>query len=153
MTDIHQTPYIGVHLMLIQNGKLLLQERKGGFLDGYYSPVSGHVDKGESVIDALIREAKEEAGIILDKDDLKVNVIAHLLDAPYKGGRADIMNYFVFVDRYRGIIENKEPDKTKSLDFYDLKELPNKLMKHIFEVLKAYERGDNYIVINYLEKE
>ena len=104
MTEIHQTPYIGVHLMLIQNGKLLLQERKGGVLNGYYSPVSGHVDKGEGVIDALIREAKEEAGIILEKNDLKVNVIAHLLDAPYKGTRADIMNYFVFVDTYKGVI-------------------------------------------------
>ena len=153
MTEIHQTPYIGVHLMLIQNGKLLLQERKGGFLNGYYSPVSGHVDKGEGVIDALIREVKEESGIILEKDSLKVNVIAHLLDAPYKGRRADIMNYFIFTDVYKGVIENKETDKTKSLDFYDLKALPDKLMSHIFDVLKAYERGDNYIVINYLDKE
>ncbi len=152
MTDVHQTPYIGVHLMLIQNGKLLLQERKGGFLDGYYSPVSGHVDKAEGVVDALIREAKEEAGIILEKESLKINVIAHLLDAPYKGSRADIMNYFIFTDTYKGIIENKEPNKTKSLDFYDLKALPDKLMGHIFEVLKAYKRGDNYIVINYLDK-
>lgn len=151
MTDIHQTPYIGVHLMLIQDGKLLLQERKGGFTDGYFTPVSGHVDKGEGVIDALIRESKEEAGITLKKETLKIKVIAHLLDAPYKGRRADIINYFVFTDTYDGVIENKEPDKTKTLAFYDLNALPDKLMSHIFEVLKAYERGDNYIVINYLD--
>lgn len=151
MADIHQTPYIGVHLMLIQDGKLLLQERKGGFTDGYFTPVSGHVDKGEGVIDALIREAQEEAGIILKKETLKIKVIAHLLDAPYKGRRADIINYFVFTDTYTGVIENREPDKTKTLAFYDLNDLPDKLMSHIFEVLKAYKRGDNYVVINYLD--
>ena len=64
----HQTPFIGAHLMLIQNNKILLQKRKGGHLDGWYSPVSGHVDKGENIIEALVREAKEEADIILNGD-------------------------------------------------------------------------------------
>lgn len=152
MTNAHQTPYIGVHLMLIQEGRLLLQERKGGFTDGIYTPVSGHVDKGEGVIDALVREAKEEAGIILNKENLKISVIAHLLDAPYKGKRADIINYFIFTDCYEGVIENKEPDKTKTLAFYDMDKLPNKLMSHIFEVINAYKRGDNYVVLNYLDR-
>lgn len=152
VTDIHQTPFIGVHLMLIQNNQLLLQKRKGGFTDGIYTPVSGHVDKREGVIDALIREAKEEAGISLKKEDLKISVIAHLLDAPYKGGRADIINYFVFTDKYEGEIENKEPDKIKRLEFFDMEALPSKLMSHIFEVIKAYNRKENYIVIDYLDK-
>ncbi len=152
MKDIHQTPYIGVHLMLIKDNKILLQERKGGFTDGIFTPVSGHVDKGEGVIDALIREAKEEAGIILRKEDLKISVIAHLLDAFYKGGRADIINYFIFTDKYEGKIENKEPDKIKRLEFFDLNMLPDKLMSHIFEVLKAYERNENYIVVDYRDK-
>ena len=152
MQDIHQTPYIGVHLMLIQNNKLLLQERKGGFTDGLFTPVSGHVDKGEGVIDALIREAKEEAGILLKKENLKINVIAHLLDAPYKGKRADIINYFIFTDTYSGQIDNKEPDKTARLKFFDLNDLPTQLMHHIFEVIKAYNKGENYVLIDYRDK-
>ena len=55
MTDIHQRPYIGVHLMLIQDGKLLLQRRKGFLGQELYIPVSGHVDIGETSIEALVR--------------------------------------------------------------------------------------------------
>lgn len=146
MSKPHQTPFIGVHLMLIQNGKLLLQKRKGEALDGVFTPVSGHVDKEEGVIDALVREAKEEAGIILHPSELKISVVAHLLDAPYKGEYRDIINFFVFTDRYEGTITNNEPDKTVSLDFYDITNLPENLMKHIFNVLDAYQKGENYIV-------
>lgn len=145
-TAPHQMPLIGVHLMLIQDGKLLLQKRKGGVLDGTFTPVSGHVDKHEGVITALIREAKEEANIDLNESDLKIEVVAHLPDAPYKGGFQDIINFFVFTDKYSGTIRNNEPDKTESFDFYDLNNLPDKLMSHIFEVLKAYKEGRNYFV-------
>lgn len=142
----HQRPLIGVHLMLIQNGKLLLQKRKGGILDGIYTPLSGHVDEHEDVITALIREAKEEANIELNQSDLKIQVIAHLPDAPYKGRFEDIINFFVFTDKYKGTIHNNEPDKTESFAFYDLDNLPDKLMSHIFEVLKAYQEKCNYFV-------
>ena len=146
MQNPHQTPYIGVHLMLIQDGKLLLQHKIAGTLNGIYTPISGHVDKGEGVIEALVREAKEEADITLNPNDLKVSVVAHLLDAPYKGGTADIINFFIFTDKYEGTIRNMEPDKTDSLAFYDLDHLPDMLMSHIFDVLKVHQKGENYFV-------
>ena len=82
-------------------------------------------------------------------NELKIDVIAHLLDAPYKGGRADIINFFVFTDSYKGKIENKEPDKTQTLAFYELDKLPPTLMKHILTVLDAYKKHENYVVIDY----
>ncbi len=146
MTQEHQTPYIGVHLMLIKDGQLLLEQRKGGALDGYYLPVSGHVDKGEGLIDAMCREAKEEANIVLDPKDLKISVVAHLLDAPYKFHTSDIINFFIFTDKYAGEIKNMEPDKTASLAFYDLDNLPDALLAHIKEIIQAYKNGENFIV-------
>lgn len=53
-----------VFLLLIKNNKVLLLKRQNtGYADGKYSLVSGHVDKGETMQEAIIREAKEEAGI------------------------------------------------------------------------------------------
>ena len=151
MTDtLHQTPYIGTHLLLIKEGKLLLQKRKGQFTGGFYCPVAGHVDKGEGVVDALIRETKEEADITLNKDKLKIVCMAHLLNAPYKGTRADIINYFILTDTYEGEIKNLEPDKTESLAFYDLNDLPKPLMGFVDKAIKAYKKGEYYIVIDYL---
>lgn len=146
MNSTHQRPLIGTHLMLIQDGKLLLQKRNSGALQGVYTPVSGHVDGHETVIEALVREAKEEAGIILNPNDLVVKVVAHLPNAPYKGSHQDIINFFCFTDVYSGKIENKEPDKCESLAFYDLDNLPSAMMNHIFDVLKAYQKGQTYVV-------
>ena len=56
---------VAVHLILIENNKILLQRRYNtGYEDGNYGFVSGHIDGGESVIHAMKREAMEEAGIL-----------------------------------------------------------------------------------------
>ena len=144
---LYQKPFIGTYLMLIKDGKLLLQCRKGGPLDGVYTPVAGHVDERENVIEAIVREAKEEAGIIVNPDDLQVSVIAHLPDTNYKGGRADIINFFCFTDKYQGEVQNQEPDICSNLGFYDLTDLPANIMKQILQVLEAYNKQQLYLVI------
>lgn len=60
-------------LILIQNtqGKILVQKRskrKGGT----YGLTSGHVNEGESSIHGIIRELKEELGIIVKKNEIKL---------------------------------------------------------------------------------
>ena len=44
------------YLVLIKNNKILLQIRfNTGYEDGKYSRVAGHVDKGETFTEAIIR--------------------------------------------------------------------------------------------------
>lgn len=42
-----------------KSGKMLLLKQK----NGWWTPPGGHVEKGESIINAAIREAKEETGL------------------------------------------------------------------------------------------
>ena len=50
-------------LCLIQNGdEYLLQDRVKEDWKGYTLP-GGHIENGESVVDAVIREMKEETGL------------------------------------------------------------------------------------------
>jgi 8-oxo-dGTP pyrophosphatase MutT (NUDIX family) len=61
------------YLMLVQDNKILLIRRcNSGYEDGNYYMIAGHVEDGESFTECIIREAKEEAGIVLTKEDLKV---------------------------------------------------------------------------------
>ena len=58
-----------VHLILIENNKILLQRRYNtGYEDGNYSVVAGHVEENESVIETMQREALEEIGINIEKN-------------------------------------------------------------------------------------
>ena len=55
---------VTVQLLLEKDGKLLLHLRQNSsFANGYYGLVSGHIDGNETVRQAMIREAREEAGI------------------------------------------------------------------------------------------
>ena len=60
-----------VYLIPIRSNEVLLSRRfQTGWMDGKYSLVAGHIDGKESVFTAMIREAKEEAGIKVSKEDL-----------------------------------------------------------------------------------
>lgn len=61
-----QKPYIGVHLLLIKDNQILLSRRMHDHLKGVYMMVAGHVDIGESLIETMVRETKEEANITIN---------------------------------------------------------------------------------------
>ena len=59
--------------ILIRNDKneVLLQRRQGTKLwPGFLALPAGHVDEGENVYEAFVREAKEELGIEVSKNDI-----------------------------------------------------------------------------------
>ena len=69
---------VAVHLFLIEDNKILLLRRfNTGYEDGNYSVVAGHIDGGEDVYTAMIREAKEEAGITIEPKNLEAVQVMH----------------------------------------------------------------------------
>ena len=69
---------IAVHLLLVREERVLLLRRYNtGYEDGNYSVVAGHVEGGEELVTAMIREAREEAGIELLPSDLEVVGVHH----------------------------------------------------------------------------
>ena len=75
---------LAVNLVLTrmnEEGKkeILLQLRQNtGYMDNMYDfACSGHVEKGESFAAALVRETKEEIGIIIKEEDLVFLAVNH----------------------------------------------------------------------------
>jgi len=119
------------YLVLIKNNKILLQRRfNTGYEDGKYSIVAGHVDKGETFTEAIIREVKEETGIILQAEDLSV---VHVMNRNIQNNeRIDI---FFIAEKWTGNIENKEPNKCDDLSWFDLNDIPNNVIPYIKEAI------------------
>jgi len=62
-----------VHVHLVRDGKLYVQKRsmEKDLLPGYWdTAVGGHVRLGETILDAVFREAKEELGLDLKFEDV-----------------------------------------------------------------------------------
>jgi len=65
-----------VHLILINQNKILVQKRKGTKLwPGYYGLPAWHIEICENQYEALIREVKEELGIEIKIKDIINNYV------------------------------------------------------------------------------
>jgi 8-oxo-dGTP pyrophosphatase MutT (NUDIX family) len=119
-----------VYLILKKNNKYLLYLRHNtGFEDGKYGLVAGHIEYGESAKQALIREALEEANIILTEEDLKfVHVSCRYSDR-------ENIDIFFECDKWQGEIANNEPHKCAELKFFSLHELPSNIISYIKDVI------------------
>ncbi|SRR6266487_1891955 len=127
---------VTVHLILVYNGKVLLLRRfNTGYEDGKYGLVAGHVDGDEEIKSAMIREAKEEAGIELTMQELEVVGVMHRKDA------AERIDFFLAATSWAGEITNKEPHKCDDLAWFDISELPANLIPYIRKALDNYRRG------------
>ena len=122
------------------NGKeeILLALRKNtGYNDGEYELPGGHVDAGEDVMNAMIREAKEELNIELERESLKIEHILH----HYKGNR---LKFVISADRYCGELKIGEPDKCEKLEWFNIEQLPENMDKKAKKVLKEIKNGVFY---------
>lgn len=103
-------------------GEILLQQRANtGYLDGYYDfTCSGHVDEGESIHEAAIRELTEEIGVTADPADLRlVHINQNFIDIPY-------FNFTFELSKWRGTPTIMEPHKCSDLSFFAINALPEK---------------------------
>lgn len=134
------------YLLLLRDGptgtEVLLHLRQHtGYRDGHWALVAGHVESGESVLQAAVREAGEESGVTVAVADLEALCTIH---RTVRGGgpieqRAD----FFFATRvWSGRPRITEPDKAARMDFFPLADLPEPCVPHERRVLEAVGAGD-----------
>ncbi len=132
-------PQVGAGILIIQNHKILLAKRKGSHGALMWGSAGGHVEYGETPIETVKREAKEELGIILK--NLKflccLNFIIdnkHYLD----------LGFTAEIEKGVPTIQSKEVDKIDSVAWFGLDNLPKPLFPPIKMYLKALETGQVY---------
>lgn len=122
-----------VHIILINDDKILLQKRKGSKLwPGYYALPAGHIDEGETQYDALIREAKEELDIEINPDDIiKEYVVLRRNFFKIDGKILEpYIDYYFEIKKYKGIPKIIEEDKCDELIWVDANDLPEPFINY-----------------------
>ena len=130
-------------MTLIKDGKVLLLRRfNTGYEDGKYSMVAGHVDQGETFTQCIIREAEEEAGILLRPEDLEViHVMYRNSHSAENNERVDI---FFSAQQWQGELQNKEPQKCDDLSWFELDHLPENVIPYIKQALESIKNKIYY---------
>jgi ADP-ribose pyrophosphatase YjhB (NUDIX family) len=128
------------HLILIKDNKILLSRRfNTGYEDGKYSVVAGHLDGNETFIHAMVREAKEEAGIELKPEDLEVIHVMHR-----KCPTEERIDFFIKTKKWKGMPRIMEPDKCDDLNWFEISKLPANTIPYIKQAIEKIRNNIFY---------
>ena len=132
-----------VYLILRQDDKVLLLRRANtGYQDGRYSLIAGHLDGDELATVGMVREAKEEAGIVVAQEDLEFVHLAHRLTRNQIG--QERIDLFFECRVWGGTVTNMEPVKCDDLRWFNIENLPPETLPLISRVLADINNGKNY---------
>ncbi|GAA1873237.1 NUDIX hydrolase [Myceligenerans crystallogenes] len=131
------------YVMLRRSGadgspEVLLQLRQNtGYRDGHWAcAAAGHVEAGESVLTAAVREAREELGVTVDPADLRPLTVLHRGEP---GGPAieQRVDFFFETTTWQGTPAIQEPGKAAGLAWFRPDALPDPVVPHEATVLAA----------------
>jgi ADP-ribose pyrophosphatase YjhB (NUDIX family) len=88
-------PIVGVGAVIICDGKILLEKRKGEPGKGKWSIPGGLVELGESVKTTVVREVKEETGLDVEKPE-HIDVVDNIT----KDANGEIKYHFIILDYF-----------------------------------------------------
>ncbi len=136
-------PHIGVGVMMVREDQLLLVKRKYNPDAGYWSIPGGHLDLGERVEHAAVREAHEETGF-----KTKISKLAGIINKIMYDDDGKIEYHYVLINYFVEQIEgdpNQPPnaaDDALDAKFVPFNELKNyKLTESLVELLKRLKIG------------
>jgi 8-oxo-dGTP diphosphatase len=133
-------PKVGAGVVIVKDGKTLLAKRKGAHGSGTWGSMGGHVEYGESPIEAVKREAMEELGIEIG--NLKFLTCMNMI----KEGK-----HYVDISFVGEIISGEpkicEPHKIDEIGWFSIDDLPTPLFEPVAVVLKAMQTGENYFEV------
>jgi 8-oxo-dGTP pyrophosphatase MutT (NUDIX family) len=120
-----------IHLFFFdQDDRALLSLRcNTGYMDGWYSVVAGHIEPGETVVQAAIREAYEEIGVVLKPEDVELVGVMHRKDGQER------IDFFAHVHAWEGQPTNMEPGKCGELAWFSQDNLPENMVPYVRRAL------------------
>ena len=133
---------VAVHLFLAKDNKILLLRRfNTGYEDGNYSVIAGHIDGGEDAYTAMIREAKEEAGINILLENLEAVHVMHR-----KKADEERIDCFFKCSKWSGNIAIMEPDKCDELIWAAFDKLPENTIDYIRAAIDNYSQNIHFSI-------
>jgi 8-oxo-dGTP diphosphatase len=124
--SVHFLFPVTVHLLFFRGSEILIARRQNtGYRDGEYSVPAGHLDGGETVLAAGIREVWEEVGLRLTEADLEFAGVMHRIEGDER------VDFFLRVRTWCGEPINNEPHKCDDLRWVDLDSLPENMVPYV----------------------
>lgn len=130
-----------------EDGRVLLLRRANtGYMDGRLSMVAGHADGNEPADAALAREAREEAGVVIRQEDLRLVHVMHRLS---EEGDHEYVDMYFEARRWQGEPAICEPEKCSELLWADPAHLPDDVIPIVRQALERIAAEEPFSSANF----
>jgi len=119
----YKSPKLTTDGAIIKDGRILLIKRKNEPFKGKWALPGGFVEYGEKVEDAVVREVKEETGLIT-----KTKEILGVYSDPNRDPRGHTVTVVFLLEIINGKL--KAEDDADSVKFFNLNKLPDLSFDH-----------------------
>jgi 8-oxo-dGTP diphosphatase len=135
------TSFVDVLLLLTRDEHVLLAERANtGYADGQWNLPSGKLDRGEDLEAALIRETREEIGLHLRRDAIRMVTSVHYRNPE---GHARV-GFFFHAPTWDDEPYNAEPHKCARICWFPIDQLPDNTVPYSRAGVELYRRGEPF---------
>ncbi|MER6809746.1 NUDIX domain-containing protein [Spirillospora sp. NPDC000708] len=140
--------FVAPHVVLRRHdGQVLMLRRYNtGYADGWLCPPAGRIEPGEDVLAAAIREAREETGVRLRREDARFAHVMHRTAETLPGPCHAVSDFWFRFDRWEGEPRAAEPDKASEAVWIDPVRPPGDVIPHCALALAAIMRGEAFSV-------
>jgi 8-oxo-dGTP diphosphatase len=139
MDDKRKKFSVGVNIFVLRDKKLLLGKRKNVYGDGTWGLPGGHLEYGEHMERAALRELEEETGLKAKKFTF-ANLINDFHDDQHY---LQIGFLAQEVDKAEPALE--EPDRTEKWEWFDLDNLPDKIFISHVKQIQAFRENSYFL--------
>jgi ADP-ribose pyrophosphatase YjhB (NUDIX family) len=128
-----------VYLIMSRDDQVLLLLRQNtGYMDGMYDLPAGHIERGENATDGVIREAGEEVGVVVTRQDVQVAHVMHRFNRDSENLHLVYFCVYFVAGRWQGEPTNYEPEKCGDVRWFPLSELPENCVPFTRRVLEEH---------------
>lgn len=125
-----------------EQGRMLVQDRLDPNWSGVFFP-GGHVEPGESFVEAAIREVREETGLTI-----RAPRLCGVKQFPIEGGRYVVL--FFRTDQFQGALRDSEEGPVFWATKAELQGL--RLSDHMLETVEVFYREDCSEIFEFQDK-
>jgi len=139
MSNDYKSPILAADGILLKNNGILLVRRNISPFKGFWTLPGGHVEYGEKVEEAILREFKEETNL-----QVKIKDLIGIYSDPERDPRYHSVSIAYWLESAEGKITLN--DESSEFKLFDLEDVPDKLgFDHgqiIEDFKKHYENKD-----------
>jgi len=140
--QIKKYPKVGIGVMIQNNkGEVILGLRKGSHGEGEWCFPGGHLEFGETIFETAKRETKEETGLDINRFEL-ISVADEMRYIKTDGKH--YLNIGIKGEYGGGEPKAMEPDRCSTWRWFNLNNLPGKMLEGTELIIKNFKAGKIY---------